>query len=238
MLFEENLSHILEGYYQEYIRPLVYLDPRNKSKTGNANLFNEHNQTVSFYHALRQVFPKAVGWFELSIGKNPPNTPAGRESTNAIDGIVYIPECSCLLIIEAKGLRRPSKFLAIADDLQRTFGTNRSSTEAIANYRLKLKEKPHHVYAVILSDIWSSSERKEHGWEWDIRFDKEDILESRSQCQKAFAQFRALPGLKDNPSVQWWSSKTFQPAPDAPNYRLLALICPLSQAQIDTYHWI
>ena len=236
MQFEDQLGQVFERYYDEYTRPLKYLDPRNMSKKGNPNLFNEHNQTVSFYQALRQCFPNAVGWFELSIGKKA-NAETGRESTNAIDGIVYIPECHTLLIIEAKGLRRHSKFVAIADDLKRTLGTERSSAEEIANYKLKLKEKPRQVYAVTLADIWSRTDRSEHGWSWGIDFDK-DVLESRNKCEAAYQQYNEISVLKDNPSVRWWGSKTFRLDDDTPNCRLLAMVCPMSKEQIDTYNWV
>ena len=150
-----DFKEIIENYYcKEYIRPLKYIDPRNVSKSGDTYLLNEHNQTVAFYNAVKKYYEgkhEVVAWFELSIGKNPPKKEGGRESTNAIDAIIYISGLDTLFIVEAKGLRKESKFQAILDDFKRMIGTNR--VKSPSDYKIQM-EKPSQVYAITLADIW------------------------------------------------------------------------------------
>jgi hypothetical protein len=234
--FETHLDNILSSYFDEYCRPLAYLDPRNLSKKSDRNLFHEHNQTTNFYHAVRRHFDDAVIWFELSIGKKLPNTKKGKESTNAIDGIIYIPQCDTLLIIEAKGLRKKSKFIDILNDLNRTLGKSRTPAD-ISSYKLQLR-KTQHVYAITLADIWGDKDRAEHSRfqkDWDINFTDSEVT-SKAASQAAFSKYAER--VNANPNVIWWSSKTFQIAPATPNYRLLAMIYEMSPAEIDTYNFI
>lgn len=138
-----DFKKIIENYYYEdYKRPLKYIDPRNVSKNSDTYLLNEHNQTVSFYNAVQKYYAEeheVVAWFELSVGKNPPKKDGGRESTNAIDAIIYIIGLDTLFIVEAKGLRKESKFHAILNDFNRTIGEKR--TKEPNDYIIQMKNR-------------------------------------------------------------------------------------------------
>lgn len=225
MAYEYPFLEILEKYYQEYQRPLKYLDPRNISKTGDPYLLNEHNQTVHFYHALRNFYPQwdVIGWFELSIGKKLPTTQNGKSSTNALDGIVYIPETNTLFIIEAKGLRKETKFTAITKDFQRTIGTNRAQYPN--DYILQMP-RPSQMYAITLADLWGKpTGNRTDGWDIDFQNSK---LSSRQKCNDHYREYRKAIG-----NGQLFSSEVFSIGGNA--YRLLAMIYQLSEEEIDTY---
>lgn len=232
MSFKEKSTEIFEKYYAEYQRPFDYIDPRNLSKASDQNLFNEHNQTVNFCNAVRMVYPNSIAWYELSVGITY-SEKHKKNGTNAIDGIVYIPEENTLLVIEAKGLRKESKFIAITNDLKRTIGElGRNETD---DYKIQI-ERPQHMYAVTLADIWSGPDENAKD-EWKIDFESK-TLSSQNKCKEKYFNkdygFKTLAD-KNKDNVIWDSSEPFKPYPKAKAYRLLVMLYKMSETEINSY---
>lgn len=225
MSFATKINDVLNDYYEEYQRPFKYIDPRNLSKNSNKNLFNEHNQTVNFCSAVRHYFKDSVAWYELSIGKTI------KGGTNAIDGIVYIPDEKTLLIIEAKGLRKLSKFKAIHTDLLRSIGKNRITEQEILDYQIQL-QPPEHVYAITLADVWGATGGKNNDWN---KYFINAKLSNKADCQNEFSTGFQETVSQNNGFVKWWGSDAIKIKNKNEKYHLLAMVYELSEDEIGTY---
>lgn len=226
MGFENDIKEILNIYYDEYMRPFKYIDPRNVSKSSDSYLLDEHNQTVSFCNAVRKHYSNedVVAWFELSIGKKIAQKQGGRDSTNAIDGIVYIHELDTLIIIESKGLRKALKFSAIVDDFNRTLGVDRKPKPN--DYIIQMR-KPSKMYAITLADIWGEK-TENHIDEWDIDFKKSNLT-SRAKCEENYSFYKNV--ISD--SGKLFSSQSFKIG--GRPYRLLSMVYEMAKEEIDKY---
>lgn len=131
---EMAIRNIIDTYYAEYEKVFSYFDFSEK-----ADRFTEENQTVNFCQAVKAEFPEAVTWYEHPFQAD--------GATNRFDAVVYIKEINSLLIVEAKCLRKHSKYEAMYHDLER-----------ICKYKNRdisiFNAAEPTIYAVILADYW------------------------------------------------------------------------------------
>lgn len=146
----EKLDTILEKYYLNYNNIFEHLDPRLLSaKTKEEiNRFNEENQTINFCNAIQQECADAVVWYEFPWRIDGIKNGNQKISSNRFDAVVYLTKNKSLLIIEAKCLRKPSKYDDMHTDLKRICGKGDFSSIQ-ANF-----PEFNDVYAVILADYW------------------------------------------------------------------------------------
>lgn len=166
--FTDQIDNILSNYYAEYERIFRVMDFCNQP-----DRFTEENQTVNFCRAVQRVFPDAVVWYEYPFTPLPMEGQGAEKckgcrytnkrnkkdkekaSSNRFDGVIYIPSCQILLIIEAKCLRSHSKYEAMYNDLARI------CMQRDTNISLR-GQKVSHIYAVILADYWKKGSRAQN----------------------------------------------------------------------------
>lgn len=167
---QETIDQILQLYYAQYRTIFTCFDFSAK-----ADRFTEENQTVNFCQAVRGVFQDAVVWYEYPF--------PGDEFANRFDGVVYIPETNCLLMIEAKCLRHAKKYDAMHNDLLRI--CQRGGQDVV----LKNANAKPTVYAVILADYWSSKKKRTFAnvlQDW-----KKNSIEGIVSEEEAFRAFKS-----------------------------------------------
>ena len=140
------IEEIKKSYCQKYNEIFNYMDPRLE-----ADRFNEENQTVNFCRALQEIYNDAIVWYEYPW-KTEKKVDNIKDSCNRFDAVVYCHNEKFLFIIEAKCLRKKSKYEALNIDLERICGKNnykRNGNKVIINI-----PKPKKIYSVILADYW------------------------------------------------------------------------------------
>lgn len=198
MLRKEAIEEILSYYYNEYNRVFACFD-----FSGKADRFTEENQTVNFCRAVKEKYPEAVTWYEHPF--------AGENGTKRFDAVVYIKEINSLLIVEAKCLRKHSKYEAMYNDLERIckYKNQDISIFGAANPT---------VYAVILADHWY----KTHGIYYTdlLRNWKQGCVDACRPEEKKFSDFmdKAAAEIME----PHWAVKDF--SSQYKNYHLLTMI--------------
>lgn len=141
------IETIKDEYCKKYNNIFEYMDPRIE-----ADRFNEENQTVNFCRTMQEIYKDAIVWYEYpwKTEKKEDNI---KDSCNRFDAVVYCPNEEILFVIEAKCLRKKSKYEALNVDLERICGKKdyeRKGNKVIINI-----PKPKKIYSVILADYWN-----------------------------------------------------------------------------------
>lgn len=196
--FTDQIDNILSNYYAEYERIFNVFD-----FSDNPDRFTEENQTVNFCRAVQSVFPDAVVWYEYPFN--------GNDYKNRFDAVIYIPACHSLLIVEAKCLRKDSKYRAMLNDLNRICISD--------NYtQIKLNGQIDTTYGIILADFWYKSGR--HAYKKTLNGWCETTSVEYTEKEQPFIDFRtnASTYLEN----RRWDKKDFSAHRE--NYHLLSLI--------------
>ncbi len=210
------LASVFNEYCNEYSKIFKYMDPRIE-----ANRFNEENQTVNFCRAIQNVFNDAIVWYEYPWKTKDITKNKQKNSCYRFDAVVYIPDKKALLVIEAKCLRKKSKYEAMNKDLERLCG---KSTELDNGKKVLINiPKPEKVYAVILADYWQHPNArafKTTNKEWSKNEKASDI------------EFKIF---KDNVN-NWlcnseWHISESQKFNDYKNYYLMAMVGQIEKAK-------
>lgn len=205
----ESLTLLFKQYCNEYAKIFKYMDPRIE-----ANRFNEENQTVNFCRSIQSIFNDAIVWYEYpwktkDIAKG--NT---KNSCYRFDAVIYIPSKQSLFVIEAKCLRKKTKYEAMNKDLERLCG---KLTELENGEKVLINiPNPKNIYAVILADYWlhpNARSFKATNTEW---------------CKNKSASDIEFKTFKDNINnwlcdPEWYISDTENFA-NYKNYYLMAII--------------
>lgn len=208
------IEEIKNSYCQKYNEIFKYMDPRLE-----ADRFNEENQTVNFCRTLQEIYNDAIVWYEYPW-KTEKKEGNKKDSCNRFDAVVYCPE-EFLFVIEAKCLRKKSKYEALNIDLERICGKKgyeRNGNKVIINIT-----KPKKIYSVILADYWHCKKSRSFK---DIHTKWNDNIETNND---KFARF------KNN--VQSWIAKPIWIISDLKtfakyeNYYLMAMIGEIENAE-------
>ena len=230
--FTDQIDNILSNYYAEYERIFNVFD-----FSDNPDRFTEENQTVNFCRAVQSVFPDAVVWYEYPFKPVPEeyqdtakcqtcdyrnqskkDSPK-KASSNRFDSVIYIPSCQTLLIVEAKCLRKHSKYEAMYNDLARI------CAQKDTNIKLHNQEITS-IYAVILADYWKKGKHAQYymyilsDWKKGLS----DHYVGKESCFRCFKECSVKNLDKVN---QYWDPPHSSPVPYSfsnSNYHLLSLI--------------
>lgn len=146
-------SRIFEEYGKIYSDILAVMYPAK-----NSSGFPERNLSVNFAKACERVAvqnkSKVYAWYEFQFGE---------KNNRNVDAVILNPKSKDLLIVESKRYSHPAKKIKeVGKDIERV---NRLYEELIDENingieRIKMKNC-HHVYGVILADVWTETKTKE-----------------------------------------------------------------------------
>ncbi len=193
---------IHEHYYKAYDRIFECLDFSKKP-----DRFTEENQVVNFCEAVKSVYLKdAICWYEYPWSPSK-SAHKKKNSGNRFDAVVYIPSIKALLIVEAKCLRKTTKYESITNDLMRVC---EQKNEQITLVQDKCIEN---IYVVILADYWKKTKGPQ-----------KDILDQWNSevCNGLLHDF--IEEVKDKVTDSMWTVSPDERFSPYDSYYLLSMI--------------